>query len=100
MFENLIFMSWEDVSYVVRSKTRKSILIELKTPKTPSLLASALKTSIPNASRALKQLRKRQMVICLTPDERTGRIYALTDKGKEVLEKIVEMNKQPPSSRR
>ena len=92
-------MPWEDVSYVIRSKTRKAVLIGLKTPKTPSLLAQTLKTSIPNVSRALKQLRNRQIVACLTPNERTGRIYALTDKGKEVLEKIVEMNQRTPAGK-
>jgi len=85
-------MSWEDVSYIVRSKIRKSVLLELETPKTPTMLARALKTSMPNVSRALRQLQNQGFVICLTPEERVGKIYSLTDKGKEALKKIAEMS--------
>lgn len=84
-------MSWEDVSYVVRSKIRKSVLLELDTPKTPTMLARTLKTSMPNISRTLRQLRNKGFVICLTPEERVGKIYSLTDKGKEALKKIAKM---------
>ena len=50
-----------------------------------------MKTSIPNISRALKQLEKREIIMCLTPEERLGRIYSLTEEGEEVLEKIIKM---------
>jgi len=84
-------MLWEDVSYIIRSKNRKSVILELKTPKTPTMLARTLKTSMPNISRTLRQLQSKGFVICLTPEERIGKIYSLTDKGKEALKKITEM---------
>ena len=84
-------MLWEDVSYIVRSKIRRSVLLELKTPKTPTMLARTLKTSMPSISRTLRQLQNKGFVICLTPEERVGKIYSLTDKGKEALKKIAKM---------
>jgi len=84
-------MSWKDISYIIRSKIRKAVLLELKTPKTPTMLAKALKTSLPNISRALTQLESKGFVACLTPEEKVGKIYSLTDKGKEALKKIAEM---------
>jgi predicted transcriptional regulator len=84
-------MSWEDVSYIIRSKNRKSVILELETPKTPTMLARTLKTSMPNISRTLTQLQNKGLVTCLTPEERIGKIYSLTDKGKATLKKITEM---------
>jgi DNA-binding PadR family transcriptional regulator len=84
-------MSWEDVSYIIRGKNRKSVILELETPKTPTMLARTLKTSMPNISRTLTQLQNKGFVTCLTPEERVGKIYSLTDKGKETLKKIAEM---------
>jgi len=84
-------MLWEDVSYIIRSKNRKSVILELETPKTPTMLARTLKTSMPNISRTLTQLQNKGFVTCLTPEERVGKIYSLTDKGKETLKKIAEM---------
>jgi predicted transcriptional regulator len=84
-------MSWEDVSYVIRSKNRKAVILELETPKTPTMLARTLKTSMPNISRTLTQLQSKGFVTCLTPEERVGKIYSLTDKGKQASKKIAEM---------
>ena len=84
-------MSWEDVSYIIRSKNRKSVILELETPKTPTMLARTLKTSMPNISRTLRHLQSKGFVTCLTPEERIGKIFSLTDKGKEALRKIITM---------
>jgi len=84
-------MSWKDISYIIRSKIRKAVILELRTPKTPTMLARLLKTSLPNVSRALRQLEDKGFVTCLTPEEKVGKIYSLTEKGEQVLEKITEM---------
>jgi len=77
-------MSWNEVSYVVASKTRHAIMLQLDTPKTPTLLANILKINLPNVSRALAELQNKKMVVCLTPQQRVGRIYSLTKKGKDI----------------
>jgi len=69
---------------VVASKTRHAIMLQLDTPKTPTLLANILKINLPNVSRALAELQNKKMVVCLTPQQRVGRIYSLTKKGKDI----------------
>lgn len=80
-------MSWDDVSYVIGSKTRKAVLIKLETAKTPTILAKELNTSIPNISRALRELQAKALVECLTPEARVGKIFVATAKGKDTLKK-------------
>ena len=81
-------MSWDDVSYVVRSKVRSSVLSELEAAKTPTVLARGLHTSIPNISRALRELQGAGLIELLTPDARVGKIYVATPKGRAVLAKV------------
>ena len=84
-------MSWENVSYVVGSKTRKAVLIKLDTAKTPTILATELHTSITNISRALRELQSKGLVECVTPKARVGKIFKVTQEGKNALAKVKEM---------
>ena len=83
----------EDIDYVKRSKNRKNIMKSLAdNPKIPSELADATLISRQHISHGLKELAQRDMVICLNPKDKRGRIYRLTEKGESVLE-IVLKNK-------
>lgn len=84
-------MSWKDVSYVIASKTRRAIVIKLATPRTPTFLAKDLSLNLANVSRALAELEKKDVVVCLTPRQKVGKIYSLTKKGKDLLSKIQKM---------
>lgn len=84
-------MSWDEISYVIASKTRKSIVIKLDTPRTPTFLAKDLSINLANVSRALTELEEGNVVVCLTPKQKVGRIYSLTKKGKDILVKIKKM---------
>ncbi len=85
-------MSWEDVSYVLRSKTRKAVLTRLDTPKTPTLLAKELGTSIPNISRALRELLSKNLIESLTPRERSGKLFVASKHGRLVSSKVKEIS--------
>jgi DNA-binding MarR family transcriptional regulator len=84
-------MSWEDVSYVLRSKVRKAVLLRLETPKTPTLLARELHTSTSNISRALRELLSRKLIESLTPQARSGKLLVATKLGREVSSKLKEI---------
>ena len=86
-------MSWKEVSFVIASKTRKSILEKLETPRTPTFLAKDLKINLANVSRALTELEKKNIVICLTPDQKVGKIYSLTKKGRDITVKVKKIEK-------
>ena len=86
-------MSWDEISYVIASKTRKSIMLKLETPRTPTFLAKDMSMNLANVSRGLSELEDKKMIVCLTPDQRTGKIYSLTKKGTKTLETIRNMEK-------
>lgn len=86
-------MSWKEVSYVVASKTRKSIVLKLETPRTPTFLAKDLTINLANVSRALSELEEKGIVVCLTPNQRVGKIYSLTKKGIKTSDTIKNMEK-------
>ncbi len=87
-------MSWKDVSYVIASKTRKAIVLKLDSPRTPTFLAKDLNINLANVSRALTELEEKGIAVCLTPKQRVGKIYSLTKKGKNVLDKIRKMEQK------
>lgn len=84
-------MSWEDVSFVIGSKTRRAVLTSLEKEKTPTILARELHTSLPNVSRALRELRNKGLIESLTPSSRVGKIFVASDKGRKVLARVREM---------
>jgi predicted transcriptional regulator len=84
-------MSWDEVRYVIASKTRRSILPRLETPRTPTFPAKDLSINLANVSRALIELENKKTVVCLTPEQKVGKIYTLTKKGKGVLTKMTKM---------
>ncbi|PJB96808.1 MAG: transcriptional regulator [Nitrosopumilales archaeon CG_4_9_14_0_8_um_filter_34_10] len=84
-------MLWGDVSYVIASKTRKAILLKLETPRTPTFLAKDLGINLANVSRALTELESKDVVICLTPKQKVGKIYSMTKKGKDIVSQMKKM---------
>jgi len=86
-------MFWGDVSYVIASKTRKSIVLRLETPRTPTFLAKDLGINLANVSRALAELEDKKIVACLTPEQKVGKIYSLTKKGKDIHDQMKKMVK-------
>ena len=81
-------MDWKKYSFVIRSKIRQDIVKALKTEKTPSDLKKELKKEDSNISRALRELLKKDIIICLTPHEKKGKIYTLSKAGNEIYDKI------------
>ncbi len=84
-------MSWNDVSYVIASKTRRAIVLKLGTPRTPTFLARDLDLNLANVSRAITELESKDIIVCLTPKQKVGKIYSLTKKGNDVILKIKKM---------
>lgn len=84
-------MSWDDVGLVLASRYRKKVLNALKKgPRTPSIISKETSLHIEHVSRALGELETRNLLESLTPKRRRGKLYGLTSKGKEVMEKISE----------
>lgn len=82
-------MDWSTYSFVYRSKQRRSVLFILYGRKlTPTRIAEITDMQTSNVSRSLKALESKDLVHCLTPEERIGKFYELTDAGSELVEQI------------
>jgi len=79
----------DEIGFVKISEQRQKIMKDLKDKlKIPTEIAKSTDMSVPEVSRALRSLKDKKIVICLNEDKKVGRVYALTDKGKEVLKYI------------
>jgi len=87
---------YKAISFILRGKRRKSIMLSLDKPKTPKQLASECKISISNVSNALAELIEAGFVKCKTPDAHMYKYFELTQKGKKALKQSLaeEINSQ------
>ena len=77
--------------YVLNSKYRSRVVGHLATepPATPKEIADAIDEPRPHVSRALSELRERDVVELRVPESRTvGRYYALTRRGVDLWTEI------------
>lgn len=68
-------------------------MLSLKIPKTPTRIGYEVNSSVSHVSRTLKQFVEKDIAVCITPEERIGRVYKLTKKGKQILEQLKEESK-------
>lgn len=82
-------MYWEDVGFLKASKNRLKVFKELsKGEKTPKELEEILDLYFSQISMILKELVERELIICLNKDSRKGKIYALSEKGKDIKKSV------------
>ena len=79
------------VSIVKRGKNRKKVFLALDKPMMPSELVIKIYGKSSNTyfnivSRALTELKEKELVNIVNPEDRTGRIYQRTQLGKKVLD--------------
>jgi DNA-binding MarR family transcriptional regulator len=61
---------------------------------TPSELAEYLDRNPSDISRTLTELSKQGLVVCLNPNRRKGRIYALTKLGTDTLKSLDQIRRR------
>ena len=82
-------MSWHKIGFVKASKYRRKILYNLKNkPKTPKEISKETDLYLSHVSKTLKELLTINLVNCLNPNLRKGKLYTLSDEGREILQKI------------
>lgn len=74
---------WSDFSFVASSRYRESVMLSLAPrPQLPKQLSNETGLRLVHVSRALRELRDRGLVECLTPDTKArGRLYGITENG-------------------
>lgn len=82
---------WDTIGYVLSSDHRQTVL-DSNGPRTPTGISNASDLSVTHVSRQLNGLRERGLVELLVPeDRRKGRIYGLTDTGRDVSAQVTEV---------
>lgn len=80
---------WKLRRFLKLGKGRRKVLQVLSgKPYMVSEIASKTETSIPNISRILGELKKAKLVKCLNPEVRKGKVYSITELGKNIMKKV------------
>lgn len=77
------------MGWLKASEYRKNVLLTLDERRlTPKDIAGETEYYLSHVSNTLSDLEDKGLVECLTPDRNKGRIYVLTDEGKEMMEEL------------
>lgn len=82
---------WDLLGFITASKYRRAAVAGLVESRasTPSALADSSDCDIAHISRALGELRERDLVeLLVDEDTKKGRLYGLTDAGREIAEEL------------
>ena len=75
-----------EMSYVKTSKYRTKVMKSLEgTVKIPTAIAKDSEIRPNHISKVLAELKAHELVECINPEVRKGRLYRLTDKGDELV---------------
>lgn len=87
-------IDWDEIGYIISSTYRVAVLQQLaEGPGTPTQIASDADQPLAHISKALQDLRSESFVELLVSEERKkGRVYGITDHGKEVWNTIQAEN--------
>lgn len=79
----------EEISFVKSSKYRtKTIKSLAEDTKIPTQIAKDTDILPNHMSATLRQLKDHELVECINPEVRKGRLYRLTEKGEKIIDKI------------
>ena len=78
-------------TYVKRSKNRQKVVKIIATTrnKTPSEINKEMNVRFSLTSRVLGDLREKDIVECMNPEDKTGRVYYLTEIGLKILKDLL-----------
>ncbi len=86
---------WDSIGFIMISPHRLKIIEYLYTQSAlPSQISSQIKKPIGHVSNLLKGLQERKLVICQNPNLKKGRIYSVTELGRDVYERILKIKEK------
>lgn len=88
-------VDWDALSFVAASDYRCAVVAALDVggPAIPTTIGQRTDLELTHVSRTLSELRERDIVKLLVPEERSkGRVYGLTDAGATLAEQTDEVD--------
>lgn len=88
-------LDWKLYSWLVRGIQRATIIKGMDRPKMPSQICREAKRlnekiNLNSTSDILRKFVKKGIAVCLNPEQKVGRLYELTAKGKKLREEILK----------
>lgn len=78
-----------EISYVQISKYRAKVMKSLEGDvKIPSQIAKDSDIRVNHISKVLSELKAHELIECINPEVRKGRLYRHTDKGEQVVKNL------------
>ena len=78
-----------EISYVKISKYRSKVMKSLDGDvKIPTVIAKDSEIRPNHISKVLAELKEHELVECINPEVRKGRLYRLTNKGEKIINNI------------
>ena len=78
-----------EISYVKISQYRTKVMKSLDGDvKIPTVIAKDSEIRPNHISKVLAELKAHELVECINPEVRKGRLYRLTDKGDEIVKNL------------
>lgn len=88
---------WRLLSEVNRSRYRREALTYLnrvEEPRTPTEVASKIDAPMNHVSRALREMKERDLVTVINPEAPYDRRYRLTNQGVQIAQKLTEIRNE------
>ncbi|WP_232702194.1 winged helix-turn-helix domain-containing protein [Halobacterium wangiae] len=88
-------VDWDALGFVAASEYRCAVVAALDVggPATPTTISDRADLAVTHVSRTLGELRERDVVELLVPEERSkGRFYGLTDGGQQLADETAEVS--------
>lgn len=78
-----------EISYVKISSYRTRVMKSLEDDvKIPTVVAKDSEIRSNHISKVLSELKAHELVECINPEARKGRLYRLTDRGKDIVKNM------------
>ena len=79
----------EEIDYINRSQYRLKVMKTLDdNVKIPSKIAKDTEIFQNHISATLRQLKEHELIECINPEVRKGRLYRLTEHGEDVVKNL------------
>ena len=89
-------VDWRLYAWVMRGSRRRRLLAVLNKPRLPTELKKEARASLTNVSKVLRAMQDKDLVQCLTPENKTGKLYRLTEEGQRIREQMLRKEDRFP----
>jgi len=84
-------VDWKTFAWIKRGKRRKDLLILLSNsekPLSPSDIKEKLNISLPQVSLLIKEFHEKNLIKCLNPADKIGKIYLISKEGEKIINEL------------